>query len=226
MNEAFKLDNPVWYSLSETHQAFAMYEGNIKFYYHDFCPFGGFEKIENTQHNIIEYSKIANNFFIVGERPSVPQPLQVVKELVCLQMACLNPITTEYKEKIVQLCPADAQTLYSLVNLVQPGYFKQKTFHLGKYFGIYKNNELVAVTGERMKMNAYTEVSAVVTHPDHIGNGYAKELVAHTVNTIFTENRMAYLHVAETNTAAINLYKKLGFETRRKISFWNIISGK
>jgi len=46
-------------------------------------------------------------------------------------------------------------------------------------------------------------------------------LIAHTVNKIFDENKTPYLHVAETNTGAINLYNKLGFTTRRKISFWN-----
>ena len=39
-----KLDNPVWFSLSETHQSFAIDYGSIKFYHSDYCPFGGFEK--------------------------------------------------------------------------------------------------------------------------------------------------------------------------------------
>jgi predicted GNAT family acetyltransferase len=109
------------------------------------------------------------------------------------------------------------------VNLVQPGYFKSKTVLLGDYFGIFKNEMLVAVTGERMKMNHFTEASAIVTHPDHTGKGYAKQLIAYAVNKIADENKIAYLHVAETNTGAIALYLKLGFVTRRKISFWNFV---
>ena len=89
-------------------------------------------------------------------------------------------------------------------------------------FGLFINGQLVAVTGERMKMNAFTEVSAVVTHPDHAGKGYAKQLVAYTVNKIFEEGKAPYLHVAQTNTGAIALYEKLGFTIRRKISFWNL----
>ena len=72
-------------------------------------------------------------------------------------------------------------------------------------------------------MDAYTEVSAVVTHPAHTGKGYAKKLVAYTANKIFAENKIPYLHVAETNTGAVALYEKIGFVTRRKISFWNFI---
>ena len=93
---------------------------------------------------------------------------------------------------------------------------------LGDYFGIFKNGDLIAVTGERMKMNDFVEVSAIVTHPDHTGQGYAKQLIAHTVNNIFSQNRMPYLHVLENNTGAIKLYEKLGFTTRRKMSFWDI----
>jgi predicted GNAT family acetyltransferase len=106
---------------------------------------------------------------------------------------------------------------------VQPGYFKSRTFELGAYFGIYENDRLVAAAGERMKMDGYTEVSAVVTHPEHTGKGYAKKLVSYTTARIFAEGRIPYLHVAQTNTAAIYLYEKLGFKTRRKISFWNFV---
>ena len=105
---------------------------------------------------------------------------------------------------------------------MQPGYFKSKTALLGNYFGIFKNGELVAVTGERMTMNDFIEVSAIVTHPNHTGQGYAKQLIAHTVNNILDQNKTPYLHVVEDNIVAIKLYEKLGFKTRRKISFWNI----
>ncbi len=73
-----------------------------------------------------------------------------------------------------------------------------------------------------MKMNDFVEVSAIVTHPGHIRQGYAKQLIAHTVNNIFAQSKTPYLHVAEINVGAIKLYEKLGFMTRRKMSFWNI----
>ncbi len=145
------------------------------------------------------------------------------KELVCLQMIIDNKIDSAAIDEIKKLDGEYSDALYNLVNLVQPGYFKRKTELLGDYYGILKNDQLVAVTGERMKMHDYTEVSAVVTHPDHTGKGYAKQLVAYTVNKIFNENKTPCLHVAEINTGAIKLYEKLGFKTRRKISFWNII---
>jgi predicted GNAT family acetyltransferase len=105
---------------------------------------------------------------------------------------------------------------------VYPEYFKKKTYTLGNYYGIYIDNQLVAVTGERMQMNDFIEVSAVITHPDHTGKGYAKQLVAHTVNAIIAQNKTPFLHVSEANIGAVKLYEKLGFQTRKKISIWNI----
>jgi predicted GNAT family acetyltransferase len=74
-----------------------------------------------------------------------------------------------------------------------------------------------------MKMNSYTEVSTVVTHPEHTNKGYAKQLITYTSNKIFRDNKIPYLHVANNNAHAIKLYEKLGFQTRRKISFWNLV---
>jgi predicted GNAT family acetyltransferase len=114
--------------------------------------------------------------------------------------------------------------LYQLINHVQPGYFKEKTPLLGNYYGIFKGQQLVAVAGERMKMDHFTEVSAIVTHPGHTGRGYAKQLIQCCANQILKEQKTPYLHVTETNTHAIRLYENMGFRTRRKISFWKICS--
>ena len=165
---------------------------------------------------------MVDNFFIVGEKPELSNLLKLNKELVCLQMIVYDAIDIPTKDKIVKLTDQHIDALYELVNLVQPGYFKRKTALLGNYYGIFKNDVLVAVTGERMQMNDFVEVSAVVTHPNHTGKGYAKQLVVYTVNEIFKQNKTPYLHVIEDNIGAIQLYEKLGFSTRRKISFWNI----
>ena len=217
-----KLDNPVWFSLSETHQNFAVDYGSVKFYHPDYCPFGGFEKGNAIAKSIDEYSEMVDSFFIVGEKPELSNLLKLNKELVCLQMIVCNPIDIAINDPIVKLTDEHIDALYELVNLVQPGYFKKKTALLGNYYGIFKNEELVSVTGERMQMNDFIEVSAVVTHPNHTGKGYAKQLVTHTVNEIFKQNKIPYLHVIEVNKGAIQLYEKLGFTIRRKISFWNI----
>ena len=218
-----KLDNPVWFSLSETHQKYAINSDTIKFYHPDYCPFGGFIKLENTAHPIAEYAKLAGSFYIVGQKPILPNHLKLKDELVCHQMIIYKKIVGEIEDEIVKLGEKHLDDLLALVKIVYPEYFKKKTYTLGNYYGIYKNNQLVAVTGERMQMNDFIEVNAVITHPNHTGKGYAKQLVAHTVNVIFSHNKTPFLHVSESNIGAIKLYEKLGFQTRKKISIWNII---
>lgn len=217
-----KLNNPVWHSLSETHQEFSTDYKKIKFYQPDYAPFGGFETAQDVSEQIDEYATMVDDFFIVGEKPTLSNKLQLEKELICLQMIIENKIKLAIKEDIILLNHEHTNALFELINFVQPGYFMRKTVLLGNYFGIFKNDQLVSVTGERMKMNDFTEVSAIATHPAHTGKGYAKQLVAHAVNNIFHQNKIPYLHVLETNTPAISLYEKLGFITRRKISFWHI----
>jgi ribosomal protein S18 acetylase RimI-like enzyme len=218
-----KLDNPVWYSLSETHREFSVEYHDIKFYHPDYCPFGGSLQNINVAASIAGYAKLTDNFFVVGEKPAFHESVKLRNELVCNQMIIEQRPAIAINENIAELDDKDRDKLLQLVNLVQPGYFKSKTSLLGSYYGIFKDGKLVAVTGERMKMNEYTEVSAVVTHPGHTGKGYAGQLVSHTVNCIFDQNKIPYLHVAETNTVAVRLYEKLGFKTRRKISFWNLV---
>ncbi|PIF33354.1 FR47-like protein [Flavobacterium sp. 9] len=217
-----KIDNPVWNSLSETHQEFAIDYKGTKFYNPDYCPFGGFTELGTTIEATNQYSALAENFFVVGEKPEIADSLNISKELICLQMVIYNKIELSITSEIVKLTENHNEELCNLVNLVQPGYFKNKTPLLGDYFGIFKDNQLIAITGERMKMNDFTEVSAIITHPNHTGKGYAKQLIAHVVNRIFDQNKIPYLHVVENNIGAIKLYEKLGFITRRKISFWNI----
>lgn len=220
-----KLDNPVWHSLSESHRQLAIDYTAMKFYQPAYCLFGGFEEPVTEYRYSAQYEKLTSNFFIIGEKPLLPDALMIKKELVCLQMVLHNKIDLPVSNNMVLLTDAHTDALYTLVNLVQPGYFTRKTALLGSYFGIFIKDELVAVTGERMKMHAFTEISAVVTHPAHTGKGYARQLLAHTANNIFSENKTPYLHVLEDNVGAIRLYETLGFTTRRKISFWHITAG-
>ena len=79
-----KLDNPVWYSLSETHKDISINYHNVKFYDPVYCPFGGFIEYNNVASQIDEYSKLINHFFVVGEKPLFSGKILLKNELVCL----------------------------------------------------------------------------------------------------------------------------------------------
>jgi ribosomal protein S18 acetylase RimI-like enzyme len=218
----YKLDNPVWFSLQETHRDYCQDFGETKFYKPDYCPFGGFIGLKGLSKGIDTYSQNTQRFFIVGSKPTFSKKITLQHELICNQMLLEKPIALDFTEEITVLNPAQFQELYDLVNAVQPGYFRQKTPELGAYCGIYKEGKLVAAAGERMKMNEFTEVSAIVTLPEYRGRGLAKQLTAFISNGIFRENKIPYLHVARSNDLAVSLYQKLGFSIRAEISFWTL----
>ncbi|MFK7933285.1 MAG: GNAT family N-acetyltransferase [Saprospiraceae bacterium] len=223
MHNEHKLDNPAWHSLNETHENFSLNYNAVKFYDPKYCPFGGCSDTNNATQGIGKYANQTDSFFIIGERPLLPDSLTLKRNLVCNQMVLQAPINLALQEEIVLLkTEKQRQNLLELVNLVQPGYFRNNTPDLGNYVGIYQDDKLVAASGERMKMNDFTEISAIVTHPEYTRRGYAKQLIKHTTDQVFQANKTPYLHVLESNVHAIRLYEKLGFQTRRKISFWNV----
>jgi len=223
INEAV-LDNPVWYALTETHQKYSVDFGNVKFYNSDYTPFGAFINNIDTCTAIEKFSKSSKDFFIVGNEPKVPSHLKPAIKYVGLQMIIYNRIDYPITESIIELNETHYEDLMGLIEVAFPDFFRKKTNTLGRYYGIYKNKKLVAIAGERMQTKNFIEISAVATHPNFLGNGYAKQLVTHASNKILTKNKTPFLHVDQTNLNPINLYKKLGFITRRKLEFWKITS--
>lgn len=215
-----KLDNLVWHCLQETHQDFGLDYGSLRCYHPDYCPFGGFIGQSDLTADLIKHAKMAGPFFVLGQKPQFLDQVKFLGEFPCVQMVIEKPIDHPITEEIIPLNGQYEDELLAFMQRFYPNFFKRKTMNLGDYFGIFKENELVAVTGERMQMHGYTEVSAVVTHSEHLGKGYAKQLVTHTVNNIFKKNEIPFLHTNADSEKNIGLYEKLGFKIRREISLW------
>ena len=216
------LDNPVWNALTDTHFNEAIDYGNVKFYKTDYTPFGACINNQDTASAIEKHSQLIDDFFIVGAKPKMPKNFKPPTKYVGNQMIIYNKINHPITEDIIELNNMHYDQLIDLIKLAYPEYFKAKTNILGSYYGIFKNDKLIAITGERLQTKNFIEISAVITHPDYTGKGYAKQLVTHTANSIFNKNKIPFLHVDITNTGPIALYKKLGFTIRRELEFWKI----
>lgn len=81
-----KLDNPAWYSLTETHQDFAIDLDGIKFYKPEYCSFGGYLNSDNIEKGMENYASQTDNFYVIGNKPFYNDKLNLNKELVCNQM--------------------------------------------------------------------------------------------------------------------------------------------
>ena len=89
--------------------------------------------------------------------------------------------------------------MVDLATLTRPGPFGPRTIDFGHYYGIFEGKKLVAMTGQRLHVHQFTEVSAVCTHPDHLGKGYAAALVQLAVRLILQQNQTPFLHVRSVN---------------------------
>ncbi|UBU08814.1 GNAT family N-acetyltransferase [Nonomuraea gerenzanensis] len=125
----------------------------------------------------------------------------------------------EQRAAVVELGVESVPEMLDLVARAQPGPFWPRTRELGTYLGVREGGRLVAMAGERLRPAGHTEISAVCTAPEARGRGYAARLVGTLVARILARGERPFLHVAETNTGAIALYERLGFETREPVTF-------
>jgi ribosomal protein S18 acetylase RimI-like enzyme len=216
------LDNPVWNALSQSHSWLSKDYGSIKFYNPEYNSFGGCSSGSDIENGLIEYSQITDSFFVVGDKPIVPDTLHIEKEVLCYQMVMVKLFPFIHNHNIKPLEESEYEALFNLIQLVMPGYFRPKTPLMGQYFGIYDGQKLVSAAGMRIHMDHYTEVSSIVTDPEYRGRGYAAALTAHCAQIILNESKIPFLHVLTTNDTAISMYERLGFQKRRLMSFWLI----
>lgn len=215
------LHNVIWHALTTRQQEFAEVCGSARRFQRDLTSLTAF-----SEPSADGYQSVAN---LVGpggtaalflEDPYVPRTCWDVvggaplPEMVCENGTALAAHLLSNLKNIIDLGAADSREMVELASLTRPGPFGARTHELGTYLGIRVDGKLVAMAGERLKVPGYTEVSAVCTHPDHTGKGYAGALMLEVMGRIRQRGEIPFLHVRQDNTRAIALYEKLGFRTR------------
>lgn len=146
-----------------------------------------------------------------------PAPWKVMSSVPLLQMVYERstfPENGTEQPAFLPLRETDVPPMLALTQLTKPGPFGKRTHEMGEYWGIRHNGDLIAMAGERLRLPGYTEVSAVCTHPDHLGHGHATALITMLVRRICNRREMPFLHVRPENTRAVELYERLGFRER------------
>jgi predicted GNAT family acetyltransferase len=70
------------------------------------------------------------------------------------------------------------------------------------------------MAGQRMRVPGLVEVSAVCTHPDMRGRGFAGVVMREVMRDIADVRSTPFLHAFDDNPA-VRLYERLGFVQRR-----------
>lgn len=219
----YLLQQPVFNALLSGDSHFNKGNDKVKFFDAEVSPFVDFETGYEKGFADL-YELLSSDRKILFASPiEIEQPAgwKILRTIKGLQFVFEKGMEIKNNfPNIVPLKKSDADEMVSLAKLTVPGPFDKRTIEFGSYFGIFDKDKLVSMTGQRLHVNNFSEISAVCTHPQHTGKGYAFQLLQHQLGIILNENKNPFLHVWEENKRAIEIYRRLGFKVSRPMNFY------
>jgi predicted GNAT family acetyltransferase len=216
------LDNPVWQALNSADSRFNQGDAVAGYFPEEVSPFAALPQwTAAMQQTLYDTLPPNRSWSVMIKEPVALIPAWELKFSTTLhQMTCTNFIP--YHNGAIETQPLNSThvpAMLALTALTKPGPFLAHTIDFGNYHGIFDGEELVAMTGERLHLNGYTEISAVCTHPDYEGRGYGALLVSLVAQQVITQGYTPFLHVKWDNQRAIKMYERLGFTHRSDMYF-------
>jgi ribosomal protein S18 acetylase RimI-like enzyme len=217
-----ELDNIIWRALSTSQAHLARSSGCARKFHDEVSLLGAISEPGEAGYRslacLVAHGEQVGLF--LEQPPQPPSEWTVARSVPLLQMeGCRLSSETGAAASVVDLGESDVAEMMGLAELTKPGPFRARTREMGDYFGIRQNGKLVAMAGERLRVPGHTEISAVCTHPDYLGRGYAATLVTLLMRRIFERGEKPFLHVRPDNQRAVSLYERLGFTKRALLRY-------
>lgn len=211
------VENPIWQAATSRQSHFAYGDGPVRRYHTEVLPFVGLH--DHSKQAVAAMTAMVlpgERVWLFEEPPALKTTeWREVRRIPGYQMICERLAAERGETSVVESVMLDAKTdadeMMVLKAIAFPGLFGVRTPELGGYRGIRVKGELVAMAGERLAVPGYREVSAVCTHPAHLGHGYAQQLAREATAAILSDGDIPFLHVAGGNGAAIHIYEQLGY---------------
>jgi ribosomal protein S18 acetylase RimI-like enzyme len=216
---AHPLDHVIWRALNSRNRDVAQGDHLARRYLAPIAPFGAMldECVASFQ-SLLALLPAGDQIALFTLEEITPPPFfSVIQRGAVDQMVLAKMPAQVCSGPIVTLDASNVPEMQVLVDATHPGPFGPRTIELGDYIGIRRQGELIAMAGERMRLDGFTEISAVCVHPSGRGQGLAAELVSTLVRSIASRGEIPFLHVFHSNRPAIELYLKLGFVLRRSM---------
>jgi predicted GNAT family acetyltransferase len=214
------LDRPIWNALSTRHAALAEGGDLARRYALDIHPFACSR--DNSPESVRALADIAapgeTLVFLQADEFILPPGFTMTLTSFGVQMVAERHMPLVEDERIEKLGEADAAEMLELATLTKPGPFTLKAQALGDFWGVKENGRLIAMAGERLKLDGMTEVSGVCTHPDFQGKGLGRLMTLYAAGKISARGEQPFLHTYATNAVAIGLYESIGFRLRTRMN--------
>jgi predicted GNAT family acetyltransferase len=207
------LENPVHAALTSRQRGIALAHGGARRYPFELGRFAGLDSPRAFPDLLTLVEPGGTVAFATSAQLDLPGEWELLRARQIEQMVAVQRPEPPRHQPVV-LGAGDVPEMLELAAVTDPGPFFVRTIELGLYLGIRDEGRLVAMAGERMLLDDYTEISAVCTAPSHQGHGYARSLMAALMHKVLDEGREPFLHVKQENGAR-QLYERLGFRTSR-----------
>lgn len=217
---AHPLDRPIWTSLVTRQKALAFGDERARRIDPAYGVFAvARDASDESRAALTDLVRVHGvSALVEAEPPDVPPGLEVLSRDVLWQMTAEEVKLVRPDFAWVELTDDDAPEMLALAGLTRPGPFSSRTHQLGDFVGIKRDGALIAMAGERMKPDGFTEVSGVCVHPDHRGHRYAAGLMSVVAERIVARGETPFLHVYDHNVPAIAIYEALGYRLRRTMA--------
>ena len=217
------LDNPVYNALLTGDAARGHGTKEVKYFDKEISPFAGFET--GYQKGFEDLYKLLppgrNILYATRDEINIPEGWKLIVHVPGLQfLHVAGEMPVQRGTMIETLEIKHLSEMLELTALTKPGPFDKRTIEFGNYCGVFENGRLAAMAGHRLHVFHFTEISAVCTHPGHLGKGYGQALLEHQINVIYKQGKTPFLHVKADNTRAIGLYERTGFKVNGPMQFY------
>ncbi|MEA3020084.1 MAG: hypothetical protein QOI47_1608 [Actinomycetota bacterium] len=211
------LDNVVWSSIVGPRSALAETHGSAGRFHPDVAPFAAVRDPTSARAwadlaVLVEPGRQATLFLPAAFE--VPGGWTELRRLPCFQLVADGVDVAAAEDGFLALGAADVPDMLELVAATRPGPFVARTVDFGGYLGVRVDDRLVAMAGERLRVDGFTELSAVCTVPELRGTGLATRLMLAVIARIRARDEEAFLHVLTDNASAVRLYRAMGFSER------------
>ena len=217
------LDDMAWHALSGPQSALAETAagGAARRYRDDIAPFCGVERLDHQGwHALAELVGPGGVAVFLRADVGAPPPgwTQLLREDATQYVA--GPVSDRppVDGEVVELGPDDVADMVRLAEETQPGPFGPQSHLTGRHAGVRRKGRLVAMAGERMRVDGWGEISTVCVHPSVRGQGLGAVVTHAAARQIEDRGDRAMLHVREGNDVAHRLYRSIGFQVRRLVT--------